>query len=151
MAEAAVEAGADAEGAGLLDAPVVAGEGRVDRLLPAVGVEGPGVGGVAAEVQAEAVDHLGAAELDGAEAAAAERDGDEAVRERVGGSRRCRPRAAGRGPAWTWNWRLPAAGSSASKRMRGNELVRVGLDSWNGTGAPVSSLIQRAPQSSKSR
>ncbi len=61
-AEAAVEAGADAERAGFLDLPVVAGEGVGDGLLPAVGVEGPGVGGVAAELEAEMVDELGAGE-----------------------------------------------------------------------------------------
>ena len=97
---------------------------------------------------------LDAVDADHAEAAAAERDGDEAVRERVaaGGEGACglgRVPGAGRGGPGTGGCRL--AGTSASNRMRGIIWFEPGWISWNGTGAPVSSLIQRSPQSSKSR
>ena len=129
VAEAAVEPGADPQRAGLLDPPVVAGERRRHRLLPAVGVEGPGVGGVAAQVQAQAVDHLGAAELDRAEAAAAQRHGDEAVRERVARGREGRGFLGRGGPRPGVDLELPAAGGGdlGLEEDARDQLVRVGL------------------------
>ena len=129
VAEAAVEPGADAQRAGLLDPPVVAGERRRHRLLPAVGVEGPGVGGVAAQVQPQAVDHLGAADLDRAEAAAAERHGHDAVRERVaGGGEGGRLRRAWRAGAGV-DLELAAAGGGdlGLEEDARDQLVRVRL------------------------
>ena len=51
-AEPAVEPGAHPQRAGFLDPPVRARQRRRHRLLPAVGVEGPGVGAVLAQMQA---------------------------------------------------------------------------------------------------
>ncbi len=67
-----------AQRAGLLDLPVAAAEPRLDRLVPAVGVEGPGVGGVVAQVQADAAATENVApRTRSRNAAAAERDGPE--------------------------------------------------------------------------
>ena len=138
MAEPAVEAGADPERAGLLDVPDGVGERGLDRLVPAVGVEGPGVGGVAAEVQAEAAPSRSrAVEGDRAEAAAAERDGHAAVRERGARWRReAGPAAAGRRRRGPELAAAAAAPISASKRMRGISWFESGWTSWNGTGSP---------------
>ena len=125
----------------------------LDRLLEAVGVEGPGVGAVAAQVQADAVRARRSRPPTIRRRPGVERHAHVPVRE-VGGetTRSLSGSLAGEGVVVADEHLGCLRGSRRSgKTTRTMRDAASGCTAWNGMGVPVDVDSQRSPQSSKSR
>ncbi len=138
MAEMGVEPGAHAQGTLLLDLPLGTVQPPLDRLFPAIGMEGPGVGGIASEVKADALrpSRLRSAKRIWLMPLGAEGDGDHVVGQGLcrGRHRPLPARARARRHRAHVNWRAACGSIPAGKRMRGIIWLDSGWICWKGTG-----------------